>query len=435
MAALQQDPAGGQPAPIFYVDSDEAETIRMIELLQRGGAYRYMWAKYPQAQADGRIKRTRWQATTDDVRLPAGDADYYWGVHPCAVIPQTDSEGKPAQPQDVRGRNEIIAAANCFYAEWDVKPKAGQTQTDAFCDALDMIAALRYPPTTLICSGGGYHAYWIFPQPFIIRSEDERQTLRKLQAAFVNMVGSDGGAKDIARVLRVPGTFNLKPGRNRYVVRFVHPVIDDRFYSFDMMRGWIESGQAGQADVIMPAVNADVTGDLDAVQIGATVTTTNDPAVVVNIPQAVPQPARVIEAQPAQAGAMSDADLIAKIKESKQAAKFDALMAGSITGYASQSEADEGLCTMLAWWTKDAAQIKRVWSQSKLADRDKFDREDYQTRTIAAAVSKIGADGYRPPAQPAQGGRPQARQATRSIGDTAAQIRQARAARQAVQNG
>jgi hypothetical protein len=433
--AASTDPAGGQPAPIFYADGDAQATARMIELLSRGGAYRYMWAKF----ADGR-KVTKWQATTQAVQLPAAvEADIYWGVHPCAAIPTTDSKGRPAQPQDVRGRNESIAAANCFYAEWDAKPAAGQTQTDAFCDVLDKIAALRYPPTVLICSGGGYHAYWILPQPFIVRSEDDRQTLRKLQAAFVDMVGSDGGAKDIARVLRVPGTYNLKPDRARHVVRFVHPIMDDRFYTFDQMRGWIESGRAGnQDDYISPAVNADATRDPQRVQVAAAINMTADSDVIVNIPQAVPQPAQVIEAQPAQiGGALDDDELVKKISESKQGAKFKALMDGSITGYASASEADEGLCTILAWWTQDDAQVQRIWAQSKLADRDKFkERSDYQTRTIAHARETVGNDGYRPPAprpQPAQ--RPQARQATRSIGDMAAQIKQARAARQAVQNG
>lgn len=429
--AASNIPAGGQPAPIFYADGDAQAAVRMIELLQRGGAYRYLWAKYP----DGR-RVTRWQKTTEPVKLPpAVEADIYWGVHPCATIPQTDDKGRPARPENVRGRNESIAAANCFYAEWDAKPKAGQAWADAMCDVLDTIAALRYPPTVLICSGGGYQGYWFFAQPFIIRSEDDRQALRNLQAAFVDMVGSDTGAKDIARVLRIPGTYNMKPARNRYVVRFVHPVIDDRFYSFDTMRGWIESGYAG---AISEAVNADTTADPQPVQIGATATTTADANVIVNIPQAVPQPARVIEAQPqpAQIGGMSDDDLIAKIKASKQAAKFESLMAGSITGYNSQSEADEGLCTMLAWWSKDEAQIKRIWSQSKLADRDKFDREDYQTRTIGHALEQVGSDGYRPPAQRPQAQRAgQPRQATRSISDMAAQIKSARAQRSEVNNG
>lgn len=430
--AASNTPAGGQPAPIFYADGDAQAAARLIELLQRGGAYRYLWVKYP----DGR-RVTHWRATTEPVQLPpAADADIYFGVHPCTDIPQTDDKGKPAQPANVRGRNAIVAAANCFFAEWDAKQKEGQAWTDAMCDVLDTIAALRYPPTVLICSGGGYQAYWIFPEPFIIHSEDERQLLRELQAGFVGMVGSDGGAKDIARVLRIPGTYNMKPARNRFVVRFVHPIIEDRFYSFDLMREWIESGQAGQADVISEAVNADTTHGPQPVQIGAAVTMTADADVIVNIPQALPQPARVIEAQPVQAGAMTDADLIAKIEASVQGNKFKALMQGSITGYASQSEADAGLCTMLAWWSKDDAQVGRIWASSKLADRDKFDRDDYQTRTIAAARAQIGNDGYRPPTQRPQAQRAgQPRQATRSLSDMAAQIKAARVQRSEVSNG
>lgn len=51
------------------------------------------------------------------------------------------------------------------------------------------------------------------------------------------------------------------------------------------------------------------------------------------------------------------------------------------------SQADGALCAHLAFWTgRDCARIDELWSQSSLADRDKFAREDYRQRTILNAV-------------------------------------------------
>src|SRR5204862_378831 len=58
--------------------------------------------------------------------------------------------------------------------------------------------------------------------------------------------------------------------------------------------------------------------------------------------------------------------------------------------YPSQSEADLALCCMLALRTgKDAARIDSLFRQSGLI-RDKWYREDYRERTLAAALANTG---------------------------------------------
>jgi len=65
--------------------------------------------------------------------------------------------------------------------------------------------------------------------------------------------------------------------------------------------------------------------------------------------------------------------------------KFKALFEGNAAGYPSQSEADLALCTILALYTRDKAQINRIFRKSGLY-RDKWDREDYSARTIDKAL-------------------------------------------------
>lgn len=76
--------------------------------------------------------------------------------------------------------------------------------------------------------------------------------------------------------------------------------------------------------------------------------------------------------------------------------KFKALWSGSWAGtYPSQSEADEALCFMLAFYTKNPSQIDRIFRKSKLY-REKWDREDYRNKTIGLAVIKV-TEGYKEP--------------------------------------
>lgn len=84
--------------------------------------------------------------------------------------------------------------------------------------------------------------------------------------------------------------------------------------------------------------------------------------------------------------------LLAKIRASRQAAKFNALMNGDITGYSSQSEADMALCGILAFWTgKNAKQMDRLFRGSGLY-RQKWDEmrgaQTYGSMTIAEAMSQ-----------------------------------------------
>lgn len=86
---------------------------------------------------------------------------------------------------------------------------------------------------------------------------------------------------------------------------------------------------------------------------------------------------------------LSDETLILKATLSKGGDKFKALWDGSTLGYGDDdSAADQALCNRLAFWTgKDAAQIERLFSQSGLGKRDKWqNRPDYRERTIQKAI-------------------------------------------------
>jgi hypothetical protein len=92
-----------------------------------------------------------------------------------------------------------------LYAEFDAKDFGGSLD-----ETLAHVHNLPLAPSELVASGGGYHGYWLLVEPFMLDTDDARERAVDVQARWVSFVGGDKAAKDIARVLRVPGTLNHK---------------------------------------------------------------------------------------------------------------------------------------------------------------------------------------------------------------------------------
>lgn len=88
---------------------------------------------------------------------------------------------------------------------------------------------------------------------------------------------------------------------------------------------------------------------------------------------------------------LPDQDIISIAVKAKNGEKFSALYAGNWESYyTSQSEADQALCNILAFYTKDAEQMDRLFRGSDLM-RDKWERNDYRSRTISQALATVTA--------------------------------------------
>lgn len=98
----------------------------------------------------------------------------------------------------------------------------------------------------------------------------------------------------------------------------------------------------------------------------------------------------------------SDDELIDKIRKSKIAERFDALYGGAVAGFTDHSSADFALCSLLAWWTQDAAQIDRIFRCSGLY-RPKWDTSrgnlTYGSLTIERAL-QAQSGRYEPRTRP-----------------------------------
>ena len=83
----------------------------------------------------------------------------------------------------------------------------------------------------------------------------------------------------------------------------------------------------------------------------------------------------------------SDQDIFALASSAKNGEKFLSLWNGNWAGlYPSQSEADEAICNMIAFYTQNQDQIIRVFLASALGKRVKAHRADYQKRLLKRAL-------------------------------------------------
>ena len=85
---------------------------------------------------------------------------------------------------------------------------------------------------------------------------------------------------------------------------------------------------------------------------------------------------------------LPDDKLIELAKAAKNGDKFNLLWTGDWqeAGYLSQSQADQALCNLLAFWTgRDETRMDLLFRESRLY-REKWDREDYPARTIKKAI-------------------------------------------------
>ena len=96
---------------------------------------------------------------------------------------------------------------------------------------------------------------------------------------------------------------------------------------------------------------------------------------------------------------LSDEEVIRIASEAANGDKFQSLYAGDFSNYPSQSEADLSLINIIEFYTKNRAQIARIFRASGLGKRSKAQRQDYVNWMINKSFDKeipqIDMDGLK----------------------------------------
>jgi hypothetical protein len=109
------------------------------------------------------------------------------------------------------GAKADLLALTAAFADVDVgaagHKAASHYQTKA--EALAAIEAFPLRPSVVVDSGGGFQPYWLFREPVQLSPETITR-LEGINRGLAQALGGDVAATDAARILRLPGTFNMK---------------------------------------------------------------------------------------------------------------------------------------------------------------------------------------------------------------------------------
>ncbi|MDX2151415.1 MAG: DNA-primase RepB domain-containing protein [Bryobacteraceae bacterium] len=117
--------------------------------------------------------------------------------------------------------NEVIGIVG-LWADLDLKSEAHSKTLPATVEDALQILPEQLPPTFVVRTGNGLHAWWLFREPLIFESDEERRNAGNLALRWQSLLGANAAARgwafdrlaDLARVLRIPGTKNCKDTAN-----------------------------------------------------------------------------------------------------------------------------------------------------------------------------------------------------------------------------
>lgn len=126
----------------------------------------------------------------------------------CPVIPGHDTYFGVCPRNRKRGNKAAVSYVPCLWADIDAAGRDYENKSDA----LAAIRSFQFPPSMIIDSGGGYHVYWLFRETWAIEEPLDVQRIEAANKKIALALRGDAACHDIARVLRLPGTFNQKRG-------------------------------------------------------------------------------------------------------------------------------------------------------------------------------------------------------------------------------
>jgi Mesyanzhinovviridae DNA primase len=117
-----------------------------------------------------------------------------------------------AAPGPTKAAKVDIREIRCLHVDADFK--------DFDCDEATVLERLRSadpPPTTIVFSGGGYQAEWLFEEPIPVETgtDPECQRIEAISAEIAKKVGAAPGCHNIDRIMRLPGTVNVLSKKKR----------------------------------------------------------------------------------------------------------------------------------------------------------------------------------------------------------------------------
>ena len=227
------------PAQILDKQNQITEAERFFNLLYGAVSerkYGYLWAKradekitYPFDVSNPHERKSMAQKA---IELNDAGFDVYYGVN----LMDT-----PPAPYE-RATKETVTLQTAIGTDIDVEGGTHTSSEKKKYPTFDIARGLLpFTPSILINSGYGYHGLNLYATPITITA-DNRKLAEQRNKIFIDVIRNRAGiyAKavdgvgDLPRVLRVPGTFNYKLGRDNAPLCHIVEVNDVRFSPEDI---------------------------------------------------------------------------------------------------------------------------------------------------------------------------------------------------------
>lgn len=157
-------------------------------------------------------------------------ANIYMGV--CLrreTWPRKNSKGV----MEFRGTEENTLSAGVVWAEFDFSDQGHKGKTVTSDEARKALKEFPLKPSIVIRSGGGIQVYWLLKEPVI---GTDLSKIKAINKAVAKLTGADPSATDLARILRIPWTMNLKYDPTRRVeISFWRPEYRYAIDDFDFL--------------------------------------------------------------------------------------------------------------------------------------------------------------------------------------------------------
>lgn len=116
-----------------------------------------------------------------------------------------------------------------------------------FIEAYDFLMSLAIKPTLIVNSGGGYHVYYVLNEVVVYENDEDRLEFEEIvknvaltiskEAEKIKREASIDKTSDLARLLRVPFTKNLKDKNNPKEVEVIYK--SDKRYTVNELKSFI----------------------------------------------------------------------------------------------------------------------------------------------------------------------------------------------------
>lgn len=200
----------------FCAEAHQAEFLKLLFATLDGAMIEVRCLREPRDQGDKPASRSTFHRSVPETLagLPKTLAQQTgYGIF-VGVCPRSQLDGTKGS----------IKQVHALWVDLDAKHVPGGKEA-----ALEILRTFPLPCTLLVDSGHGCHAYWRLAEPVPIRSQADIDVVEACLRRLTSALRGDPAACELARVLRLPGTWNLKDPDHPVPVRIMELAPERRY--------------------------------------------------------------------------------------------------------------------------------------------------------------------------------------------------------------